>query len=308
MKRIITRLALLALLLPSLSSIPQVVHAQDVANERITLSPAVSRPTLVPGEKATGKLTVINDGTVGYTFLMYSRPFSVSGEGYDPNYTTINERTEAYQWVQFSQTKVRLEPGQRTDIGYSVQTPKNARSGGHYAVLFAETQPPDDQPANVARKKRVGTLLYMRVDGVIEEKGQVESWDAALFQTKKPVTSTLRLKNSGNIHYEANINASYTNMFGKKQFEYNQQLLVLPGTTRKIAVEWKDAPYLGIFKASGSVRFLGKTEVLPAHYIILIPKPALVVAAAALILLAIVMILKNRKSHKKKNSTSAKRR
>ncbi len=284
----------------------QEVFAQESA-ERITLSPAVSRPTLNAGDKVEGKLTVINDGTIGYTFLMYARPFSVIGENYDPNYTVVNERTEAYQWVQFDQTKVRLEPGERVEVGYTVQTPESARSGGHYAVLFAETQPPEDQPASVVRKKRVGTLLYMRVNGTIEEKGTVESWTAQTLQTKKPVTSALRLKNSGNIHYEANVNATYKNIFGKTQFELNQQLLVLPGTTRKINVSWQDAPYIGIFKAGGTVKFLDKTEVLPVRYIILLPYSFILIAGVVLVAAGATVFFKKRQN-KKSTHPRAKRR
>lgn len=282
------------------------VFAQE-ASETITLSPATARPVLNAGEKVTDKLTVINNGTVGYTFLMYTRPFSVSGEGYDPNYTIVNERTEAYQWVQFSRTKVRLEPGERIDIEYTVQTPKSARGGGHYAVLFAETQPPEDQPANVARKKRVGTLLYMRVNGTIEEKGNFESWDIKTLQTKAPVTGSVRLKNSGNIHYEANLSASYTNLFGKKQFELNQQLLVLPGTIRKIPVLWQNPPYFGIFKAGGTVKFLGKTEKLPTKYVLLIPYSMMLAFVGIVAVIIASLFIKN-KTTKNKFSSRAKRR
>ncbi len=282
------------------------VQAAEEGEERITLSPAVVRPSLQAGGKATGKLTIINDGSIGYDFLMYARPFSVSDENYDPNYTIVNERTEAYQWVQFSQTKLRLEPGERVEVKYSVQTPPSARSGGHYAVLFAETQPPADQPASVARKKRVGSLLYMTVGGSIEEQGQIESWTAKTFQTSKPLTSVLRLKNTGNVHYEANISVNYTSLFGKKQFELNQQMLILPGTTRKVNIAWQDAPYFGVFKAGGTVSYLGKTETLPTRYVILMPISLLVALGVVVVLILGFMVVK-RKRRNRKSGFRAKR-
>jgi len=286
-----------------LTATNQPSHAQTAANEeRITLSPAVVRPELKSASTNKGKLTVINNGSISYTFLMYARPFSVSGEQYDPNFTKINEQTEAYQWVQFKQTEMKLKPGQRTEVEYTVSVPNSAAAGGHYAVLFAETQPPDET-GNVTRKKRVGALLYMTVDGDINRSGSLESWSAPLLQTQRPVSSTLRLKNDGNIHYQANLKVKYTNIFNKKRFELNQELLILPDSIRRIPIEWQDAPYAGIYKASGQVSYLDRTEELPVKYVILLPIP---IIAGAAIVIATGLILGIRKC--KKSSKIGKRK
>lgn len=268
--------------------------------ESITLSPAVSRPELKAGDSATGKLQVINNGTTSYTFVLYARPFSVQGEQYDPNYTEVNERTEAYQWVTFEKTKFDLKAGERVEVNYDVTVPERAKAGGHYAVLFAETQPTDDG-SSVARKKRVGSLLYMTVDGDIIREGSLESWDTTFLQTKEPVLSTVRIKNSGNVHFQADLKAQYTNIFGKKQFELNQEMLVMPGTTRRAPVAWESAPYFGIFKASGTVTYLDKTEVLEAKWIILLPKSLISIILATLSAL-IVLTLYNKKRRTKGKS------
>lgn len=278
----------------------------DKTIERITMSPAVTKPSLVAGEKATGKLTVINDGSIDYTFLMYARPFSVDGENYNPNYTVVNRQTEAYQWVEFSRSKVELKAGERTEISYTVQTPKDARAGGHYAVLFAETQPPEGEPASVARKKRIGTLLYMTVDGDLIEKGKVESWQADLIQTKAPLNTDLRLRNSGNVHFQADLSANYINLFGKKRFTLNQELLVLPGTTRRVPVTWQDSPYMGIYKVSGNVSFLDKKETLPEKYVVLSQPLPVIASAAGVIALVIVSIVFKKKRAKSSKKSRAK--
>lgn len=283
-----------------------VTHAQNQGEEeRITLSPAVLQPEFNDGQRAEGKLTVINDGDVDYTFLVYARPFSVEGEEYAANYTEVNERTEAYQWVQFGQTKYTLAAGKSVEVPYTVTVPEGTAGGGHYAVLFAETQPPPATgAAGVARKKRVGALMYMTVEGEIQRSGSIASWDTKLFQTKKPITSLLRLKNDGNVHYQADLEASYTNLFGKRQFTLNQQLLVLPGTTRRAPIEWQEAPFIGIFKANAKVTYLGKTEDLPTKYVIFLPKAALIVAAAVLVIVLGGLLLK--KTHKSKKKSTRK--
>jgi hypothetical protein len=293
---------LIALLLAVISSVPIAalpVRAQDAEPaERITLSPAVVRPDFDAGQRGAGKITVINDGTTDYTFLLYARPFSVNGEGYDPNYTEVNERTEAYQWIQFKKTEFRLAAGQRVEADYTIQVPQSAASGGHYAVIFAETQPPQGND-NVARKKRVGSLVYMTVRGTINQEGSLLSWNTNLWQKKAPLVSQVRVRNTGNVHFQADLTANYSNLFGKKQFTLNQQMLVLPGTTRRIPVQWDKPPAFGVFKVGGSISFLGKTEKLDSKYVVLLPVKYLLILLAVLIL-AVVAYLTYKKRSKRR--------
>lgn len=275
--------------------------------ERITLSPAVSTPKLDAGSTQDGKLTVINDGQTTYTFVLYARPFSVSGEQYDPNYTEVNERTEAYQWVQFKQTHYTLKPGERVKAPYTLKVPQNAASGGHYAVLFAETQPPANDTSSVVRKKRVGSLLYMTVNGTLTQAGSVESWNAALWQKTRPLESDVRIKNSGNVHFEANLSVSYQNIFGKDMHHLDQQMLILPGTTRKVPVSWSDGPAIGIFKVSGSINYLNKTETLHTKYIVLLPLWVLWVVVGLIVVLAGWSVLRKRKKSHAKRSVRRKK-
>lgn len=297
MKRAIATLGIVAALITgSLLSTASPAYAADQEdNENITLTPAVSRPSLDAGQRLDSKMTVINNGASEYTFVVYARPYSVTDEQYDPNFTEVNEKTQAYQWVEFSQTEYQLAAGQRVDVPYTITVPENAAGGGHYAVLFAETQPPaGSDGSSVMRKKRVGSLLYMTVSGQVNQAGSVESWDTRTWQTKRPVTSTVRLKNTGNTHFQANVQVQYNNLLGKKRFEFNKDLLILPGTTRRIPIEWADAPIFGIYKASGTVHYLDKNDILPAHYIILLPANILLVALVIIVFTVLLVFLKKR--------------
>jgi len=260
------------------------INAQQEGEERITLSPAISRPDLKTGQTADGDLTIINDGTTRYTFLLYARPFSVKGESYDPNYTEVNDRTEAYQWVEFEKNKLELGPNERVQVNYTVKVPEQAAPGGHYAVLFAETQPPNDG-SSVARKKRVGSLLYMTVDGQIDEEGNLESWDIETLQRTKPLVGSVRIKNTGNVHFLSTTHVTFYNIFGKKRYDRSQETLVLPGTIRRVPIEWSDAPYFGIYKVSGDVRLLDRTENLPQKWVVLLPTSLIIVLAGVLVAL-----------------------
>lgn len=254
----------------SIVAIPK-VFAQDTTKESITLSPAVSKPTVSASEKTEAKLTIINDGLKDYRFLLYARPFSVKSESYDPDYTEITDRTEAYQWVKFDKTDLTLAAGERVQVGYTITVPKNASAGGHYAVLFAETQPDEPSSTQVARKKRVGSLVYITVNGDIQQAGSLESFTVPFWQTKAPINSNIRINNSGNVHFQVDTKVVYSTIFNKPRFELNQQNLILPGTIRRIETPMQNSPYLGIFKVSGEAKFLNKTEVLPEKWVVLVP-------------------------------------
>lgn len=267
--------------------------------ERITLSPALSRPSIAEaGSRFSGSLKIINDGTVDYDFALYARPFSVKGEQYKPNYDHVSTRTEAYQWVQFEKTKFYLKAGERVEVTYTVTVPSMATPGGHYAVLFAETQPTNGATESVVRKKRVGSLLYMTVGGDVKEKGSLVGIDTRGIQTKKPIEANIRVKNDGNVHYMANIRAYYQDLFGAKKFQLNQEAMILPETIRGVPMTWEHAPYFGVFKTGGTIEFLGKKEKLPQKIIVLVPK-SLIFILICLVLLSIIFFVLKRKTYEK---------
>lgn len=276
--------------------------------ESITLSPAISKPVADSGTVLKGSLTVINNGQTEYQFLAYARPFSVSTESYDPNYTEVNERTEAYQWVQFAKTNIRLAPGERVEVPYTVTIPEKAKSGGHYAVLFAETQPKQAEGTQVTRKKRVGSLLYITVNGELINSGLLVGWDAKVWQKSTPVEAAMRIKNDGNVHFQVNSQVTFRNIFNKPRLQLNQEQFVLPGTTRKIMATMENAPIIGIYRVGGTVSFLDKKELLPSKWIVLVPIKAVNLLIAVIALVAAWLLLKPRIKARRSSSNTASRR
>lgn len=253
--------------------------------ENITISPASSKPALKAGQTYSGELKVINNGKIDYTFIAYARPFSVDGNSYQANFERINNYTEVYQWVSFEKSSFDLKAGESVKVQYTIRVPQDARPGGHYAVIFAETQPKEGQ--SVARKKRVGNLIYGTVDGQYKEAGSLESTKTKTWYTKGPVTSEVLIRNDGNVHFENDTDIVYKNLFGKNVYADRQSRVVMPGTTRTFTDSWEKPPLFGVYKMSGSVKFLDKSENLPTKYIVIMPYWLL----ALIILIPIVLIL-----------------
>lgn len=242
--------------------VSQVYAADDTQAPRdsIVLSPSSQRFAIKAGQIQTSKLTVVNDGSVDETFVVYSRPYSVKNEQYDPDFDHTSANTDIYQWVQFDKTSYTVAAGKTLEVSYRIQVPASAAPGGHYGVIFVETQPSATSTDSVMRKKRVGDILQATVEGTAVQKGQVVSSDATFWQTVPPLTATSRVQNSGNTDFQANTVLTVKDVFGKVKYQLAKDYTVYPGTTRKIALSWTNAPWFGLFHVEQTITVLGQTS------------------------------------------------
>lgn len=237
-------------------------YAVDTQSPRdsIVLSPSNQRITIKAGQVQAGKLTVVNDGTIDETFIVYSRPYSVKNEQYDPDFDHTSANTDIYQWVQFDKTTYTIAAGKSLEVPYRIQVPASAAPGGHYGVIFVETQPSATSTDSVMRKKRVGDILQATVEGTAVQKGQVLSTNATFWQTTPPLTVTSRVQNSGNTDFQASTILTVKDLFGTVKYQLSKDYTVYPGTTREITLSWGRAPWFGLFRAEQSITVLGQTS------------------------------------------------
>ena len=244
--------------------------------ERITLSPSSTELKINAGETSRGTMKVINDGDIAYGFSVYARPYGVTNEQYDPDFTNQESNAGVYKWVQFDQTKYQIQPGQVIEINYTIRAPADAAPGGHYGVLFAETDERGLEGTGVARKKRVGNLLYVTVNGTYQTSGLFKEFILPFWQTKNPVVSSARVVNTGNADFRAKVTTTAKDIFGRTKYKYTGDPIVLPDTTRLLEMQWENAPNFGIFNITQTVSFLDQQH---EHrgYVLIAPRWAPVV-------------------------------
>lgn len=252
--------------------------AQSTEAERITLSPSSTSRTVDAGQTVSGSMKVVNDGDVAYGFNVYARPYAVSNELYDPDFTKQAANTNVYKWVQFAQTSYTINPGQTIDVKYTLRVPVDAAPGGHYGVLFAETNEQGLEGTGVARKKRVGNLLYITVNGSYKTEGEIQEFILPFWQFKAPMMSSLRVKNTGNADFKAKVTTTAKSLFGQTKFTYTGDPIVLPGTTRLVEMKWDKAPAFGLFRVQQTAEFLGQARE-HTGYVLIAPRwfPAILV-------------------------------
>lgn len=274
MKQFLVRFSTTGLMLALLAgSMTTPVSADDVSfRDSITLSPTSVRFQAGPGETLTNKLTVINDGETDYDFIVYARPYSVKDQSYTPEFTKQLVNTDAYAWVQFNQVKYHLNPGASIEVPFSVTIPAKASPGGHYGVIFAETQPKLTGTDSIARKKRVGTILYATIKGEYNMKGSVTSTDISPLQFRSPLSAALTAKNEGNADFLVSATLKISDVFGQVKYDVTSDYPVLPDTTRKIQLEWKNSPWFGIYKVDVSTVMLNQQKTSVSAYVLIVPR------------------------------------
>lgn len=271
--------------------------------ESITLSPVSTRFQINAGSVKQDELTIVNDGDTDYDFLVYPRPFSVSGENYSQSYlesdnsdniqTSTNR--DAYKWIQFSQVTWHAKAGETLKIPYTIRVPKDAAPGGHYGVIFAETQPvPGTSGTSVTRKKRVGSIIYATVKGSYTTGGQSLGTTISPIQFRTPLSASALIENTGNADFYADTTYRVSDLFGNVKYEIQKQYILLPSTVRKLSFEWADAPWFGLFNVSVQAKFLDKT-VNAQSLVLIVPRWLLLVLAVAAVGGGVYVTLRNRR-------------
>ena len=263
--------------------------------ESITLSPVSTRFQINAGTQKDDELTIVNDGATSYNLIVYARPYSVSGESYDPNFVQTPSNADAYQWIQFRQVSWHVKAGETVKIPYTIRVPATAGPGGHYGVIFAETQPEQAvSGTSVLRKKRVGSIIYATVNGTYTTGGQSLGTSIAPLQFRAPLTASITIENTGNADFEAQTTYRVSDLFGNVKYENEKQYILLPTTTRKLSLEWVEAPWFGLFNVTIEAKFLDQT-VTAQSLVLLVPRWLLLVLGIAAVGGGVYVVLRNRR-------------
>jgi len=250
------------------------VHAADPTAESITLSPVSKRYDIDAGSSLTDSFKIINNGAIAYTFIVYARPYAIINSDYlNPNYGDAAgniTNADAYKWVQFAQGSYYLQPGQSVDVPYTVRVPAGATPGGHYGVLFAETQSPADNGGAIGRNKRVGEVLYATVNGTFTKGAEVRAASTPFVQLAPPLSSNTSIKNIGNSDFLATVSLKVSDIFGNQKYFEQKDYPVLPESTRAITMQWTNSPQFGLFQAEVRAKALDK-DIYTKSYVLMAP-------------------------------------
>ena len=97
---------------------------------------------------------------------------------------------------------------------------------------------------------KVASLILLNVSGEVIENMEVLDFSAPEFQEYGPVPFEIRFENKGTVHVKPRGFITITDMFGNKVKDLElPSKNVLPGSIRKIEVEWDEGLLIGKYTA-----------------------------------------------------------
>lgn len=270
----------------------------------ITIAPISFELYANPGESLTEKIRVRNDSGADNTYQILVEDFKAVGEegSVDLMDDQSNTTYSLAKWVVPEPKNISVKNGAEKEISFTINVPKDAEPGGHYASVLAEMGASGAQVqsgATVASK--VGSLILLRVAGNVKENANIESFKAnKYYYEKSPVSFELRVKDNGNNHINPTGTILITNLFGQKVAEIPLNgKNVLPGAIRKMDTDWSFSKLLANrYTATLVANYGQQNQTLSATTtFIVFPKPFAI--ALLIVVILIVLAILNKKKFKR---------
>lgn len=238
------------------------VQAQE-GKQSLSLTPPSLEVTIKPGDSTTDviKLTNLSDKDAVVTASV--EDFQALGEEGQQTFLKPEENATQFSmadWVKFTEKSATLKPGEKKSFEFTIQTPKDATPGGHYAAIFFSTQPGTitGDTSAVSLTGRVGALLLVTVEGEYREAGAIEEFSLKTPTYYPPVDFVTRFKNTGTIHLKPQGTIVIKSWTGKQVAQIAVNELgnnVLPASIRKFESTWNGKIGFGKYTADLNLTF-----------------------------------------------------
>ncbi|HUV72035.1 MAG TPA: hypothetical protein VMW25_03430 [Clostridia bacterium] len=259
---------------------------------------SVSPPTLdfslKPGEKTERTIKITNRSDETLYFVANVEDFIVTDKNGTPELlppgTLPDNKFAASTWTAIIPDSLTVMPGKSATTSLYLQVPGNARPGGRYvSVAFKPLGGAGPESSGAAVSTVIGTLVYLTVEGPIEENARIIQFTAPRFSEYGPIAFTTEIKNLGDLHITPKATVEIKNILGRKAYSFAlDNLNIFPATSRIYKNSWEKKLLFGRFTANLS-GYYGKDNTLPLTAVIafwVIPYKLITI-----VLLAIAIVL-----------------
>ncbi|MBI5153082.1 MAG: hypothetical protein HZA36_01335 [Parcubacteria group bacterium] len=229
-------------------------YAQE--DNGIKISPAIIEERVDPGQILRSYLYVTNRTKEAKTYYVSKKNMTGLTEKGDPEFGDDGSAGVALSsWITVPATPISVSSLQTKEIPFSIQVPRNASPGGHFAGIFVSTIPNSAEKNNTfAIGVQAGTIISLRVAGEVKEEAQIRNFytDKIVYNTPEVVLSA-KVENTGNVLVRPAGVIEIFDWFGKKvtTLTVNEKGgVVLPHSTRVYTSTWKGEGFvLGNYEA-----------------------------------------------------------
>jgi hypothetical protein len=278
-----------------------------------TITPPLIKNNVSPGENWSSAVRVVNNNN--QEMEIYARVMDFRGGGETGNVRLLKdyeleggENFLLSKWILIDPGPYNIPPFGSKDIPFVVRVPENAEPGGHYAAILTGSQPPKEGGDGSLLKvsSLIGSLLFLRVQGDIQERGWIREFSATKKYYAEPkVDFNIKFENAGNVHIQPQGEIKISTMFGqaKESIKINHASelnYVLPGDIRKWEFGWEDKKNfleMGRYKAELILTYgeqTRETSTQTIHFWIIYVKPLLAALSSfALFILLLVLFIRS---------------
>ena len=276
-----------------------------LAQSTITAIPTRVDLSADPGQTVTAELKVRTDFTTSQIFSVNLDDFVV----YDsigtpvPVTSTAGNRWSLKSWIT-APTLVPVDAHGTQIINLTFRVPLTALPGGHYAMITYQPNPDVKkgdlkQTANLIGQ-RVGTLLYLTVNGPITQKANLTKFMTDQFIEQGPVTFEASVQNLSDIHVNPKGVVSVYNLLNNKVAEIPVEVgNVFPEVNRDFSVIWNQKWGYGKYRADIELAYGTSGGVLRSSiYFWLFPIRLIIYILILIISILVIYILLSRRGKK----------
>ncbi len=303
MKRIFLAITVLSVALSAL--IAPLTSAQANGGQALEIGPPVINLSADPGQVITTNISVRDVSTTSLIVTNEINDFIANGEDGTPKVVLDLTEESPYSirsWITPIEPLL-LKSKEIKSIPLTISVPADAAPGGYYGIVRFTGTPPDLEGTGVSLSASLGSLIFLRVNGAAKEEMSIEQFYAndgtaerPLFEFK-PITLSVRLKNTGNIYEQPTGLVTVKNMFGKAiaTLPVNAaQRTILPDSTRKFDqlvdnTVLGDGLMFGLYSADVTIKYgsSGQEEKATTSFWVIPYK--LIIAAVILLIIAFIV-------------------
>jgi len=212
---------------------------------------------LRPGQKLRDLVSVSNLTDNPMSFAIYpSDAYNTPLDGAFALRLQNDKQTDAGSWISLGYSTLDVPAHSRADLAFEINIPSDAPPGDHVAGIIAEDTTPGDQVQQgqgVNIQRRVGTRVYIRVDGPLHPSLQVTQVGNIHKQALLPpftgrgrASIAYEITNTGNVRLTGQATLEIKGLFGRsiKKFDPVNLPELLPGGKVVVSAELDSLPII----------------------------------------------------------------
>lgn len=299
----------------------QVVFAQtaELARSSLTAIPPRLGENLSlkikPGEKIQTSVRVRNGSSQAMTVQSLAQDFIVDLGGETPIAVTdqISNRWSLASWLMLTPSVQVVQPGDIATINVIIEAPEDALPGGHYAMITHQPNFGGGEtssefsliPRSAATlQQRVGTLLYVIVDGPINEAAFIRELDFPKFTEYGPVPFSFTVDNQSDIHLSPQIGVEIYNLLGRKIETIEMETKnIFPFIARGFEGQWDRVWGFGPYTAKVVMSYgsTGQIAIAQTRFWLLPITLLMAILVIILVIVAVTIVIRRHLLHRRQD-------